>query len=47
MILLGSVAAVLGGENGSARELSRLEVLKKMIEGYVCDCMCMNMCVLS
>lgn len=46
MILLGDIAAVLGREDESARELSRLEVLKKMIEGYVYD-MFMNLCVLS
>lgn len=47
MILVGVIAAVLGREDESARELSRIEVLEKMIEGYVCYCMCMNMCVLS
>lgn len=44
MILLGGIAAVLGREDESARELGELEVLKKMIEGCVCHCMWMNMC---
>lgn len=47
MILVGVIAAVLGREDELARELSRIEVLEKMIQGYVCYCMCMNMCVLS
>lgn len=37
-ILLKGIAAVLGREDKSTRELSRREALKKMVEGLACAC---------